>query len=170
MASWSLSLALLVAAIAAATDHARRIIPNWLTLPSLAVALIVHASSGGVLAGAWALAGALGCFAPAYFLFTRGALGGGDVKLFGALGALLGLRAGLEVEVAAFAAVTAFALLARAYHGGLLAFLRASVRASLHLVAPRRFAVPAEAGASAELPMGGAIFLALLALAVRSLS
>jgi prepilin peptidase CpaA len=170
VASWSLSLALLVAVIAAVTDHARRIIPNWLTLPPLAVALFVHAWNGGLLAGAWALAGALGCFAPAYFLFTRGALGGGDVKLFGALGALLGLHAGLEVEVAAFATVTAFALLTRAYHGGLLAFLHSSLRASLHLVAPRRFSAPEEAGASAELPMGGAILLAVLALAVRSLS
>jgi prepilin peptidase CpaA len=170
MASWTLLLALLVTVLAAVSDHAQRLIHNWLTLPPLGLALVVHAWTGGAPAGAFALASALACFAPAYFLFSRGALGGGDVKLFSALGALLGLRAGLEVEIAAFAAVTAFALLARAYHGGLRPFLRASVRASLHLVAPRRFAAPRlEAGAS-ELPMGGAIFLAVLALALRSLS
>jgi prepilin peptidase CpaA len=170
VAPWPLLLALLVSALAALNDHVRRVIPNWLTLPSLGVALVVHACSDGMPGLVAALAASLACFAPAYFLFVRGGLGGGDVKLFAALGAVLGFRAGLEVELAAFVAVAAFALFWRAYHGGLWALLAGSVRATLHMVAPGRFVAPALAGDCEELPMGGAIFLAVTALAVRSVS
>jgi prepilin peptidase CpaA len=169
MAPWPLLLALLVSALAALSDHARRVIPNWLTLPPLVIGLVVHAWSGGLPALVATLLAALGCFAPAYFLFVRGGLGGGDVKLFAALGAVLGFRAGLEVELAAFVMVAAFALFWRAYHGGLWALARGSVRATLHMLAPRRYARP-ELAESAELPMGGAIFCAVAALALRSVS
>jgi prepilin peptidase CpaA len=169
MAPWPLLFALLVSALAALSDHLRRVIPNWLTLPPLVVALVVHGWSGGLSGLVAALLATLGCLAPAYFLFVRGGLGGGDVKLFAALGAVLGFRAGLEVELAAFVMVAAFALFWRAYHGGLWALVRGSLRATLHMVAPQRYARP-ELGESAELPMGGAIFFAVAALALRSAS
>lgn len=165
---WSLSVSLLSACVAAWTDLRARTIPNWLTLPVLSGALIAHALSLGAQGAAMSALGAALCFVPSCFLFVRGALGGGDVKLFAALGALLGPREGLEVQLNAFVLVAGFALWTTAWHGKLGALLRSSVRASLHLVSPSRFAAPSVAGFSQELPMGGAILLAVLALCLRS--
>lgn len=79
-----------VAALAAAFDVRERRIPNWLTVGGLAAGLVL----GGV--GGWAglgssAAGAAVAFALALPLFLLGALGGGDVKLLAAVGALVGL-------------------------------------------------------------------------------
>jgi hypothetical protein len=57
-----------------------------------------------------------------------------------------------------------------AWHGQLLRLLAASGRATLHLLWPSKFAAPESTSLSHELPMGGAILLAVLALAVRSAS
>jgi prepilin peptidase CpaA len=166
---WSLSVSLISACVAAFTDLRTRTIPNWLTLPVLAVALLVHGvllGTDGILVAAL---GAVLCFVPSYFLFTRGALGGGDVKLFAALGALLGPREGLELELTAFMLMAGFALWSSAWHGQLGALLRASWRATLHLFWPSRFAPSVPSGFSHEAPMGGAILVAVIALCVRSL-
>ncbi len=166
--AWPALCALVIACIAAFTDLRGRVIPNWLTLPAFVAGLMLHLSVGGLKAALFSLLAALLCFAPAYFLFVRGALGGGDVKLFAALGVFLGVREGLELELTAFMLVAAFALWSMAWNGRLLALLHASFRATLHLVVPSRFERPSPTEGSAELPMGGAIFCAALALMVRS--
>ena len=166
--SWLVLLAIGLACVAAVTDLRARLIPNWLTIPALGIACGAHAYLGGPVALAFALVSALVCFVPSYFLFVRGALGGGDVKLFAALGALLGLREGLEVQLTAFVLIAVFALASTAWHGRLLSLLGASLRATLHLVAPSRFPPPVPVGAHSEVPMGGAILLATLAVALRS--
>lgn len=165
--SWPALAAVVVCALAAVSDLRTRLIPNWLTLPVLAFSLLGHAWQGGAVQGALSLAAALVCALPAYFLFARGALGGGDVKLFAALGALVGARLGLELELTAFVLVTLFALLRTAWNGQLFAMLLSSWRATLHLLAPGRFPPPQGTLAAGELPMGGAIFIAALAALVR---
>ena len=111
----AIGLALLATALAAAIDHRTGLIPNWLTLPALAAGLAGHGIVGGVGGLAASLVGALACALVPWLLFRKGALGGGDVKLFAALGALLGLRLGLDAELLAFvcAAVLALGQLAR---------------------------------------------------------
>ena len=168
--SWFVLYALGLACVAAVTDLRARLIPNWLTIPALGIACGAHGYLGGPGALAFALLSALLCFVPSYFLFVRGALGGGDVKLFAALGAALGVRDGLEVQLTAFVLVAVFALASTAWHGRVLALLAASFRATLHLVAPARFAPPVPVGAHSEVPMGGAILLATLAMALRGAS
>jgi len=170
MTPWPLALTLLGACVATLTDLRTRTIPNWLTLPLLAFALATHALERGVWGLSLALLGSLVCFLPVYFLFTRHALGGGDVKLFAAFGALVGPRDGLELELTAFVLVTLFVLVTSVWSGRLLRLLVASWRASLHLLRPARFPPPEAGAESVELPMGLAILCAVLALAARSVS
>lgn len=104
------TLVLVVTAVAAWTDVRTGHIPNWLTGPAFVAALAVHGviggartgASGAAIAVAWSLGGALLCAVPALVLFARGAMGGGDLKLFAAVGALVHPMQGLEVEVYAF--------------------------------------------------------------------
>jgi prepilin peptidase CpaA len=105
---WALTI--LIAALAAYTDMRTGRIPNRLTAFAFAAAIVGHAidgSSQGGVAGAatalsWSVAGACTCAAPLALLYVRGAVGGGDLKLFAAIGAILHPMKGLEVEVYAF--------------------------------------------------------------------
>ena len=84
------SLMIAVAATAAATDARSGLIPNWITLPPLLAALVLHFVTQGAGGLALSLAGALVCGLVPYLLFRQGTMGGGDVKLLAALGALGG--------------------------------------------------------------------------------
>jgi prepilin peptidase CpaA len=65
-------------------------IPRQLTTVVFFIAIAYHAYFGGLLS---AMAAAVAGFAIGVILFRMGAIGGGDVKLLAALGALLGLMA-----------------------------------------------------------------------------
>ena len=85
---WALALAL--ALFAGWTDWHTRKIPNWLTAPALILGVTVHTWAAGWLGAKTSLAGAglaLGLLLP---LVLLRALGAGDWKLMGALGAFLG--------------------------------------------------------------------------------
>lgn len=104
------AMAIATAAVAAYTDSRTGTIPNSLTLGSLAaapvVSFVVAAAANGAHAGAMAalasLAGGVLAGIGPTILFAKNGLGGGDVKLFAALGAWLGLRLGLELQALAF--------------------------------------------------------------------
>jgi prepilin peptidase CpaA len=98
--------------------HSRRI-PNWLTFPTLAFAVLYGASSGGMDGALHALLGAAAALALLLLPYAMGGLGAGDVKAAMALGALFG--AGDIARVV---------LLAVAF-GGVLALLRLMVRGGL---------------------------------------
>ena len=85
---WMLALALALAA--GWTDWRTRKIPNWLTAPALLLGFTVHTVIAGWPGAKTSLAGAslaLGLLLP---LVLLRALGAGDWKLMGALGAFLG--------------------------------------------------------------------------------
>jgi len=74
---------------AAASDVARRRIPNWLNVALFAAGLALRTAHGWRSLGL-GLAGAGVGFALLVLLFQRGWIGGGDVKLATAIGAWLG--------------------------------------------------------------------------------
>lgn len=83
-------LAIATASIACVTDLRSRRIPNLLTFSSAMAAVLFHAVDGGG-SGLWqSCAGWLVGVAFFFFPFALGGIGGGDVKLMGALGAWLG--------------------------------------------------------------------------------
>lgn len=128
--AWGAALA--TALIAATLDARTGRIPDPLTLGALALGLAL----AGIHGGAWGLVhGAAGALALGFvplLLFWRGAMGGGDVKLLGALGALLGIDAGLEVETLAFLLGAAHGIAAWARTGR----LRAGILAVAGLMVP----------------------------------
>jgi prepilin peptidase CpaA len=100
-----------VLAVASYTDERTMKVPKWLTLPALGLGLLLSALRGGLLAAhampVWlfagpgpvlgvldgllfALAGLVVGFVLFFGLWVLGFCGGGDVKLFAALGAWLG--------------------------------------------------------------------------------
>jgi prepilin peptidase CpaA len=152
-------LAVAVAAVAAVTDHRTGHIPNWLTLPALFAGLFL----GGMIGAAEGLLrsffGALLCGAVPWLLWRRGALGGGDVKLLAALGALLGVFAGLEAELYGFLAGAVLSMGKLAWEGKLLGTLRNAGRTTLNVLLPSRHRKELRPELMTEYRMGGAIFI-----------
>jgi len=165
--SWPLLASLALCACGAVTDVRSGLIPNRLTLPSLCGALIAHTW----LDGAWGLglgmASVALCGGVPLMLFGLRAIGGGDVKLFAALGALLGVRHGLELQLLSYVLCAVYALCLLAYRGSLLATLGRSFALlySPLLPAARRPALPVEA--MTRIKLGSAIFAACVLLAAR---
>src|SRR5690242_7959770 len=169
MNPWILLLgaACLATAICALIDYRTGFIPNQLTLPLALLGIPVHVVCMQQLAptaSVWlwlgdAVLGIVLCGAVPLLLWKTGGLGGGDLKLFAALGSLLGVRAGLEVQLVAFTCAAVLAPAVLAYRGQLLGVLRNTARLAVNPFMPahRRYALPAEV--MTEVRFGPAIFL-----------
>jgi prepilin peptidase CpaA len=94
--------ALALCAIAAWTDVRSGRIPNRLTLTGLGLGLALSVISGGIHGLPLSAVGALVTALVPLLLFRFRAMGGGDVKLFAAIGAIVGAGAGIEIQMAAF--------------------------------------------------------------------
>ena len=94
--------AMVLLAVAANVDMHRNVIPDWVTLPGLAWALLASAFLGGPRLSDAVLGMALcGGVLLTLAIISRGSIGGGDVKLMAMIGALLGWRWGFGVLAAA---------------------------------------------------------------------
>jgi prepilin peptidase CpaA len=169
-------LAAFVAAVAAAFDWRRGEIPNWLTYGAFLLAPLLHgarALAGGapgdiaVMEGAHALLGALLCSVVPWILHRAGALGGGDLKLFACLGALLHPLVGFEAQTYGFAVLVVVAPLKLAIEGKLLATLKGALLLGRNLVAPRASQRPVDHAAFHSFRLGPAVFVGVL-LAVKA--
>lgn len=169
------TLAVASTGVAAYTDIRTRRIPNALTLTSLglgAACALLTQGVGGLLEHAL-LGALLTALVPyASFRVSNGrAIGGGDVKLLAALGALLGPSLGLEVELFALLLLLVFGAAVLAYRGELLHALVQAGRRALWSVSPQRDARPRPDHEGLSLPMGPAVALATLCLvAARGLA
>ncbi len=165
-----LFLVIPLTAIAAVTDARRGLIPNWLTLPALILALVWRLVSGGMTGAFLGLFGSLVCGLVPWIMYraTEGrAIGGGDIKLFTAAGALLGPGLGLELELSSFLILGGFALVQLAYRGLLLRTIYKSLRLAVGPLLPARLRYEATADSLTEMRMGPAILVAALIVVAR---
>jgi len=155
-------LALAVATTAALVDWKRGEIPNWLTLPPIVVAPFAYGLAFG-MDGALHSVGAviLSGLVP-YAMFRCGAMGGGDVKLFGALGAITGfdLLAGIEIQLGAFVAAMILACGVLAWRGVLLKSLGNAFVLALNPAVPPRWRRQACDALRQPIRLGGPILVA----------
>jgi prepilin peptidase CpaA len=119
---------LTMAAAAAITDARTGRIPNWLTLPVVALAPVVHGVTGGIEGFVLSLVGMILCGLPPLVVYRRGGMGGGDVKLFAALGATAGATRGLEVQTLAYCIAALVVIVACARRRELGPLLRTTFR------------------------------------------
>jgi prepilin peptidase CpaA len=121
-----------VTALAAVWDWKTGLIPNWLTFGGVAGGLLGHVAHGAWVGGFPSAAhqgllslGGLGlCALVPALMFIKGGMGGGDVKLFGALGALCHPMLGIEAQLYAFLTLGVLVPARLAYQGRLLDTLR----------------------------------------------
>ncbi len=130
--------ALALVAGAAASDAKTGHIPNWLTLPPLAIAPLAYLIGYGPMAAALSVLAALACGLVPYLMFRKGAAGGGDVKLLAALGAIAGASFGIETQLFGFAIALVFSLVLLTYRGRLFATLKNAAFLALNPLLPRR--------------------------------
>lgn len=137
-------LNILLAAIlltAVCTDLRGQRIPNWLTFPAMAFALIFHGTTQGLDGLLFSLAGlALGC-GVMLLPYLFGAMGAGDVKLMMATGAFLGASATFQAFIltSLIGGVYALAMLVR-HKGAVRRIFGALCDSASLLLATRRFA------------------------------
>ena len=146
--------------IAAATDLRSRDIPNWLTLSAMGCGLALHPAFAG-WAGLKMAAGGLGLAALIFLpLFVLRWLGGGDVKLMGAVGALAGpanLLTVILLDALLAGAASLVVVLLRRRLGRTLSNIGRLLRSLAGDGAPVRDSPEFEAGNSASLGLPRAV-------------
>lgn len=119
---------LVVTAIAAVTDLRHGVIPNRLTLCAFVVAVVGHAWWGGWAGFGFAWLGAGACAVVPLLLFVRGGMGGGDVKLLAAIGAMVGTMQGLRIQLYAYLLAGFYSCGCLAYRGRLFSTIGSALR------------------------------------------
>lgn len=162
LAPYVYGLAVVMAGIAAFTDWKTGHIPNWLTLPPLAIGPVIHGLTGG-LDGFFGIliAIAITGIVP-LVMFRIGGMAGGDVKLFAAIAAVCGVDVGLEAEFLAFVVAGVYALGRLAWEGKLLRTLGNTLFMAFNPLLPARLRKPMSPELLHTLRLGGAILVGLL--------
>jgi prepilin peptidase CpaA len=166
-----LIVAVVVTAIAAVYDMRSGQIPSWLTTPALLAAPIFHFAryaiahqgmESSLQEAGYSLLGAAVCSVVPLILFRQSAMGGGDVKLLAALGAILQTRVGVEAQMCGFFAGALLAPAKLAYEGKLFATLKNAFAIGLNLFLPKTRQRSIEESALSWFRLGPAIFLGTL--------
>ena len=119
------AIALSVTAVAALVDYRTGHIPNWLTVGGLTAGTAIRLVRGALLAGLGGLGSAaitlavgivLCSIVPLVMRFLA-KMGGGDLKLLAALGAICGPLTGFQAQTYAFIAMFVYVLGRLAYEG-----------------------------------------------------
>ena len=154
-----IGLTLALVTVAALWDWRTGLIPNWLTIPPLVIAPVAHGLAGDASIGLSSLLGIIACGLPPYLLFRMGAIGGGDVKLFAALGGMNGFARGTEIFVVALLVGTLQACLVLFVRGRLGSVLRGSWELLANLFRPAGRRRPVAPETMTEMRLGPAILV-----------
>jgi len=164
-------VAIAVAVIGAVLDWRKGEIPNWLTLPALALAPFIHvgrylyvkeSAETALYQGAYSLCGAAVCAVVPLLLFRQSALGGGDVKLFVTLGAILHPMLGVEAQMYGFFAGAILAPARLAYEGKLLLTVKNAFSIGANFFLPKARQKNVDATALSWFRLGPAILVGVL--------
>ncbi|HJK90150.1 MAG TPA: A24 family peptidase [Polyangiaceae bacterium LLY-WYZ-15_(1-7)] len=148
-----------LALVAAVTDWRRGEIPNWLTLPPLVLAPAAFALFVSPGAALVSIAGIFICGLVPYLLFRQDAIGGGDVKMVAAIGAVAGYVNGLEFELAGFVVAALYALGRLTWEGKLLRTLANSFFIALNPILPKSWRREVSPTLMSKVRMGGAFLV-----------
>jgi len=163
-----LVVAVAVSAIAGWLDWRRGEIPNWLTYGALVLAPLLHVirmlasrepMEAALAEGGFSIGGALLCALVPALLYRQGAIGGGDLKLLAAIGAMLQPMLGVEAEMYGFFAAALVAPARLAYEGKLIATLKNAGTILMNLFLPKAKQRPVEESALSWFRLGPALFL-----------
>lgn len=166
-----LVIACVVAAIAAVFDVRTGEIPNKLTLSVLIGAPILHfarfavshnGTENSLEQAGFSLLGAAVCSVVPLILFRQSAIGGGDVKLLAALGAVLQVRVGVEAQMCGLFAGALLAPAILAYQGKLFSTIGNSFVILSNLFLPKTRQRAVNESALSWFRFGPAIFLGTL--------
>jgi len=144
--TWFLLAAVVVAAVAAWTDFRTGHIPNWLTFGAIALApfaylidALIHEATKqeAITQFSYSIVGGFVCGLIPLLLYRQSAIGGGDVKLFVGLGAILQYRTGVEAEMYGFFAAAILAPARLAYDGKLFRTLSNAFFLALNPLLPK---------------------------------
>jgi prepilin peptidase CpaA len=116
-------IACLVTGIAVWFDYRERRIPNYLVFTGMIAGLVIGMVSGGVKGLAWSVLGLLAGIGILFVPFAMGGIGAGDVKLLGAIGAILGAKGALFSMLYGAIAGGLISVIILARHGRLMPFL-----------------------------------------------
>lgn len=164
-------VAIVVAALAAWSDWRRGEIPNWLTYGAIALGPILHVSRTlgahqsmdiALTEGGFSIAGAVVCAIVPAMLYRQGAIGGGDLKLLAAIGAILQTMLGVEAEMYGFFAAALIAPAILAYQGKLISTLKNALTILANLFLPKAKQRPVEETALSWFRLGPALFFGVL--------
>lgn len=160
--------AAVISAIAAASDLRTGEIPNWLSLGALLIAPVAHLAFGVakhmtghdvMIEGGSSLLGAIMCSVVPAILYRQDAIGGGDLKLLAATGAVLQPRLGLEAEMYSFFAAGLIAPAFLAYEGKLFRTLKNTALLAVNPLLPKKKRRQVEPALLTWFRFGPAIFI-----------
>ena len=155
----------------AAFDWKKGLIPDRLTLSALALAPLLHVarfahahqpSETLYLEGSFSLGGAAVAAIVPLILYRQSAIGGGDVKLLIALGAILQPMLGVEAQTYGFFAAAILAPARLAYEGKLLATVQNSFKIGANLFLPKTRQNSIDATTYSWFRLGPAVLLGVL--------
>ena len=164
-------VAIAVALACAAADWRKGEIPNWLTMPAIVIGPFLHmgrylavkeGTETALYEGAYSLGGAALCAVVPLLLFRQSAIGGGDVKLFVALGALLQPILGVEAQMYGFFAGAILAPARLAYEGKLVSTIKNSFTIGANFFLPKARQRTVDSAALSWFRLGPAIFIGVL--------